>query len=339
MKTAWEAWAPRCTRVKAEVLDAHLTWQSFGRSLNLNFPTCNTLFAFFMNFTLPPILDLKLVHVNRISVILWPNRGRGRFKLVLFAQRLFPHNLAQDEADSWLGRGCSSSTQPGNTWLRSCRSTELNKSQPNTVQNAPMPPSWTAVSFMWFCSEAVCGTQDTPGFPGGSGVASADASVVSSGVSSPVKAKFKWRATRLERKTFWSERQKKMDKPCNCQTTFQTHARLHFWTVKSPSKLAVSDLEPTRLASLSLHMLLHMPGRRDVALDIGGRGALWGALDRAGTHSVSAMVSVSRHQIRRKFGTSKCAKTPLTARRPKTKVPQVEALMAFFFLGPLQILT
>jgi len=41
---------------------------------------------------------------------------------------------------------------------------------------------------MWFCSEAVCGTQDTPGFPGGSGVASADASVVSSGVASPVKA-------------------------------------------------------------------------------------------------------------------------------------------------------
>ena len=132
--------------------------------------------------------DLKLVHVNRSSVILWPNRGRGRFKFVLFAQRLFPHNLAQDEADSWLGRGCSSSTQPGNTWLRSCRSTELNKSQPSTVQNAPTPPSWTAVSFMWFCSEAVCGTQDTPGFPGGSGVASADASVVSSGVASPVKA-------------------------------------------------------------------------------------------------------------------------------------------------------
>jgi hypothetical protein len=113
--------------VKAEVPDAHLTWQSFGGSLHLNFPTCNTLFAFFMNFTLPTILDLKLVHVNRSSVILWPNRGRGRFKLVLFAQRLFPHNLAQDEADSWLGRGCSSSTQPGNTWLRSCRSTELNE--------------------------------------------------------------------------------------------------------------------------------------------------------------------------------------------------------------------
>ena len=71
--------------------------------------------------------------INRISVILWPNRGQGRFKLLLFAQHLFPHNLAQDEADSWLGRGCSSSTQPGNTWLWCCRSTELNQSQPKAV--------------------------------------------------------------------------------------------------------------------------------------------------------------------------------------------------------------
>ena len=44
----------------------------------------------------------------------------------------------------------------------------------------------------------------------------------------------------------------------------------------------------------------------------------------------SRLFLVSPHQIRRKFGTSKCAKTPLTARRPKTKVPQVEALMTFF---------
>ena len=36
------------------------------------------------------------------------------------------------------------------------------------------------------------------------------------------------------------------------------------------------------------------------------------------------------HDIHWKFGTSKCAKTPLTARRPKTKVPLVEAPIVFF---------
>jgi hypothetical protein len=40
------------------------------------------------------------------------------------------------------------------------------------------------------------------------------------------------------------------------------------------TKLAVSDLEPIALGSLSLHTLLDLAGRRDVALDIGGRGAL-----------------------------------------------------------------
>ena len=39
-------------------------------------------------------------------------------------------------------------------------------------------------------------------------------------------------------------------------------------------QVAVSELEPIDLESLSLHMLLGLAGRRDVALDIGGRGAL-----------------------------------------------------------------
>ena len=43
-----------------------------------------------------------------------------------------------------------------------------------------------STSFSW--SVRLLHAQDTPGFPGASGAASADASVASSGVASPVKA-------------------------------------------------------------------------------------------------------------------------------------------------------
>ena len=91
-------------------------------------------------------------------------------------------------------------------------------------------------------------------------------------------------------------------------------------------QVAVSELEPIDLESLSLHMLLGLAGRRDVALDIGGRGALWGAVNRAWSHCVSAKGFRFAGSLEHPG-----AKTPLTARRPKRKVPLVEALIAVFF--------
>ena len=63
------------------------------------------------------------------------------------------------------------------------------------------------------------------------------------------------------------------------------------------TKLAVSDLEPIALGSLSLHTLLDLAGRRDVALDIGGRGALWGTLDRAWIQIVSRLTTSDSPEV------------------------------------------